>query len=197
MATSQRTTGAAPRPPLWAQFSIAQGNMIQGAGLLLGTAMLVLAAHTPIVGGARVVLMILGWLAIYICCHASAHWVVGRLVGIRFRGYGVRGTDHPENYGPGLRQVMSVFPMFTAMTEKESMRAARPKAKAAMFAAGETSTTVCSLLAAGYAWRSGVPGGWLLFIFTIVFVGSSSVVTAIIPKGDYAKALRALRANNP
>jgi hypothetical protein len=27
-----------------------------------------------------------------------AHVAVGQLVGIRFRAYGVRGTDHPENY---------------------------------------------------------------------------------------------------
>ena len=50
-----------------------------------------------------VILMLLGWFVIYICCHALAHWAIGRVVGIRFRGYGVRGTDHPENYPPLLR----------------------------------------------------------------------------------------------
>ncbi len=55
---------------------------------------------------------------------------MGRLVGIRFRGYGVRGTDHPENYPPGLRQVMSAMSTFTVMTEKASMATARPLAKA-------------------------------------------------------------------
>ena len=194
MMASDATTGRAPLPPLWARLSVAQGNIVQGVGLLVGAVLLALAARAPIAGAARLALALIGWLAIYICCHASAHWLVGRLVGIHFRGYGVRGTDHPENYPPGVRQVMSILPMFSAMTEKESMRQARPLARALMFAAGETSTTVCSLLAAGYAWRSGVPAGGPLFWFTVVLVGSSTVVTAIIPKGDYAKALRALRA---
>lgn len=187
-------TGPRPLPPLWARLSVARGNAIQGTGLLAGAGLLVLAARITGAAGWRVVLMLAGWLAIYICCHASAHWLVGRLVGIQFRGYGVRGTDHPENYPPGLRQVMSIFPMFSALTDKESMRAAPPMAKALMFAAGETSTTVCSLLAAGYAWRSGIPGGWPLFVFTVVWVVGSTIVTAIVPKGDYAKARRALRA---
>ncbi len=195
MTTPQGTTRGAP--PLWARLSVVQGNLLQGIGLLLGAGLLALAAHLRIAGGARLALAIVGWLAIYICCHASAHWAVGRLVGIRFRGYGVRGTDHPENYPAGVRQLMSILPMFTAMTEKASMRTARPLARALMFAAGETSMTVCALLASGYAWRSGVPGGGSLFWFTVVLVGFSAVVTAIIPKGDYAKALGALRSGAP
>ena len=35
---------------------------------------------------------------------------------------------------------MSAMPFFTAMTQKESMRAAAPTSKALMFAAGETGT---------------------------------------------------------
>jgi hypothetical protein len=192
MATPQAATGQ-PLPPFWARFSIAAGNAIQAAGLLAGAGLLAMAAHVGASPGVRLALAILGWLAIYICCHASAHWAVGRLVGIHFRGYGLRGTDHPENYPPGVRQFMSIFPMFTAMTEKASMRQARPIAKALMFAAGETSTTICSLLAAGYAWRTGIPGGVVLWWFTVVLVTFSTVVTALVPKGDYAKALRALR----
>ncbi len=140
-----------------------------------------------------VILMLLGWFVIYICCHALAHWAVGRVVGIRFRGYGVRGTDHPENYPPGLRQLMSVIPFFTAMTEKASMQKASAAAKAAMFSAGETSTTVCSLLAAGYAWLSGTPGGFTLFVVTICWDIGSTIVTSIVPRGDYAKAIGVLR----
>jgi hypothetical protein len=64
-------------------------------------------------------------------------------VGIRFDGYGLRGTDHPENYPPVIRQVMSIMPFFVALTDKTSMSRAAGAAKALMFAAGETSTTVC------------------------------------------------------
>jgi hypothetical protein len=82
-------------------------------------------------------LLLAGFLAISICCHALAHWLAGRLVGIRFRAYGVRGTDHPDTYPPRVRQLMSAMPFFTAMTQKPSMQRARPGARALTFAAGE------------------------------------------------------------
>ena len=186
-------TARRPLPKLWFRMSIVTGNIVQLMGLVIGAILLYLAAHLSIATAARVILMLLGWFVIYICCHALAHWAVGRLVGIRFRGYGVRGTDHPENYPPGLRQVMSVIPFFTAMTEKASMQKASAAAKAAMFSAGETSTTVCSLLAAGYAWLSGTPGGFTLFVVTVCWDIGSTIVTSIVPRGDYAKAIRVLR----
>lgn len=186
-------TKTSAMPKLWLRLSVNAGNSIQAAGLVGGALLLVWAGalHGP--GTARVALMLIGWSVIYICCHASAHWAIGRLVGIRFRGYGVRGTDHPEIYPPGVRQVMSVLPFFTALTVKESMQRASALAKAAMFSAGKTSTTVCSLLAAGYAWHAVVPGGNILFWVTLILVASSSVVTAITPRGDYAKAINVLR----
>ena len=122
---------------------------------------------------------------------------VGRAAGIRFRAYGVRGTDHPENYPPGVRQLMSVLPMWSALTDKASMRQAGRWAKAAMFAAGETSTTVVSIAAAAYAARAGIPGGHALLAGSIVWAIAATITTAIVPKGDYAKALRALGWRKP
>ncbi len=181
------------RPPLWLRMPVATGTLVQLLGLAVGVWLLYLAARVSAPAFLRVVLMLLGWLVIYVCSHAISHWAVGRLVGIRFRGYGLRGTDHPENYPAGLRALMNVTPFFTVLTEKESMRQASPAAKALMFAAGETSTTICSLLAAGYAWQSGTPGGRILFIVTLIWDIGATITTAIIPRGDYAKALRALR----
>ncbi len=189
--TTKKTQPSLPK--LWLRLSETGGNAVQLAGLLLGAGLLYLSALLALADVVRIVLMLLGWLVIYICCHAIAHWVVGRLVGIRFRGYGVRGTDHPENYPPGLRQLMSVIPFFSALTQKPSMQQASVVAKALMFSAGETSTNICSLLAAGYAWRSGIPGGFTLFVVTICWDLGSTITVAIIPRGDYAKAIHVLR----
>ena len=180
-------------PKLWFRLSETGGNIVQLAGLLLGMGLLYLSAHISIIAGVRIALMLLGWLVIYICCHAIAHWLIGRLVGIRFRGYGVRGTDHPENYPIGVRQLMSIIPFFSALTQKSSMQQASPLAKALMFSAGETSTNLCSLLAAGYAWLSGIPGGFTLFVVTLCWDLGATITVAIIPRGDYAKAIRVLR----
>jgi hypothetical protein len=183
-----------PRPPFWWRTSISVGNLIQLAGLLLGAGGLYAAAylsHSPLV---RTLLMLVSWFLVYVCCHAIAHWGVGRLVGIEFQGYGIRGTDHPENYPIGLRQMMSLLPTFTVLTKKESMRQAPAIAKALMFCAGETSTAICSILAGWYAWQTGVPGGQILFWAMVFFNLVSTVVTTLVPRGDYAKAWRALHS---
>lgn len=188
-------TALPPRPPFWARMSIPAGNLLQVAGLVLGVGILYADGGIAAGAGIRILLMLVGWLLIYICCHALAHWLVGRLVGIEFRGYGLRGTDHPENYPPGLRQLMSLLPTFTVLTRKESMLQAKPVAKALMFSAGESSTAICSTVAAWYAWNLGIPGGEILFWFVLIFNLFSTIVTAIVPRGDYAKAWRALHSS--
>jgi hypothetical protein len=189
-----RSSAVPPRPPFWLTLSVSAGNLLQVAGLILGALILYGDAHWQTVGVLRVVVMLVGWFLIYITCHSLGHFLVGSLVGIRFRKYGVRGTDHPQDYPPVARQLMSAMPTFSAITEKDSMQRASPVARALMFAAGETSTAVCSILAAAYIWRSGIPGGFAWFIVVVVLNAFSTVITAMVPRGDYAKALKALRS---
>ncbi len=185
-------TAPPPRPPFWFRLSIVSANIIQLAGLSAGAMILYDDSRLQAADVVRIVLMLLGWLIIYICCHAIAHWLVGRMVGIEFQGYGLRGTDHPEVYSGVMLSLMNAMPTFTVMTKKASMQLARPWAKALMFGAGETSTAICSILVGLYAWKRGIPGGLILFIVMIVANLMSTVVTARIPRGDYYKARRAL-----
>ncbi len=191
--TTTAKPAAPPRPGLWLRMSVGAGNSLQLAGIVVGGAFLYLAANVQSASGVRVAMMLFGFVMIYDCCHAIAHWAVGRLAGIRFRGYGLRGTDHPETYPPGVRQIMAAMPFFTAMTEKRSMNMASPLSRALMFAAGETSTTVFSILAGLYAWQSDTPGGFTLFVVMVVWSLAATVATAITPRGDYAKAIKVLR----
>ena len=87
---------------------------------------------------------------------------------------------------------MSAMPFWSVITDKASMRAATPWKKALMFAAGETSTAICSIAAAYAAMANGIPGGRVLFLATVGWNAVSTIVTARTPKGDYAKALRVL-----
>ena len=184
----------APRPPLRMKLSIASGNLIQAAGLAAGAALLALAAAMTGPGLVRLAAALAGFLAVYDCSHAVGHYLAGRAVGIRFRFYGIRGTDHPEDYPPGFRQLMSAVPFWTVVTDKDSMRAAAPWKKALMFASGENATALCSLAAAYAVMAGGVPGGRILFLGTVIWNAVSTVTVARTPKGDYAKALRALRS---
>jgi hypothetical protein len=187
------TKPAVPRPPLWIKLSIARGNLIQAVGLTSGAALLALAAAMTGPSLPRLAVALAGFLVIYDCSHAIGHYLAGRAVGIRFRFYGIRGTDHPEDYPPGFRQLMSAMPFWSVVTDKASMRTNAPWKKALMFAAGETSTAICSIAAAYAAMATGVPAGRGLFLAALAWNAVSTIVVARTPKGDYAKALRVLR----
>jgi hypothetical protein len=62
-----------------------------------------------------------------------------------------------------------------------------------MYAAGETSTTLTAIAAAGYAWQSDAPGGGVLFAVVMVWMLLATIATAVVPRGDYAWARRALQ----
>ena len=187
--------GAPPRPPFWARLPVLAGNLVQLVGMAAGVLLIVLAGALRATGPPSTILAVLGILLVYLCCHAIAHWLVGRLVGLRFAYVGVRGTDHPEAYPAVLRQVMAITPMFTTVSTRRSRASVGRRALAAYYAAGETSTTVCTVLAAVLALVLGVPGSIVLLVVVIVWVLLAVVTTTIAPKGDYYKARQALRTS--
>jgi len=186
--------GSRPSPRFWARLPVAVGNLVQVAGIVGGVLLILLAGAIRHMTALSVILAVLGILAVYLCSHAIAHWLVGRLVGLRFAYVGVRGTDHPEAYPPVLQQVMAATPMFTTVSTKRSRASASPRALAAYFAAGETSTTICTALAGLLAFLVGVPGGVVILLVTVVWVLVAVATTTFTPKGDYYKARQALRA---
>jgi hypothetical protein len=58
----------------------------------------------------------------------------------------------------------------------------------------ETGTTFFSLLAALYPLAGRIPGGGAPFRVVVACTVVATIVTAVTPKGDYARAMRALRA---
>ena len=100
------------------RLSIITGNTIQIAGLLAGCFALNAARSAS---SARIAIaeMIAGWLLLYFCCHGIAHYIVGRLVGIRFQFYTIGGTGNPVGWPPGLRWIFMHLPFFGVQTEKD------------------------------------------------------------------------------
>ena len=180
-----------PRRKIFGRLSVVAGNSVQIAGLV--TAYLSLSAaqsaHSTI---AAVVAMVGGWVLLYFCCHAIAHWVVGRILGIRFVFYTVGGTGNPEGWPAGLRWLFEHLPFFGVQTEKASMQKASPIARAIMWSAGVTSSAVVPSLGAFWAWRSGVPGSKLFLLFALFWAAGTLASNWTSRAGDYAKARRAL-----
>lgn len=175
------------------RYSVARGNAYQIWGLISGSILLAIAASLDR-NAVATILMLVGLWVVYLNCHAIAHYAVGRLVGMRFRGYGVAGTDHPAVYPPGIRQLMQAAPFYVTLSTKESRERVGRHGRAFYFAAGETSTAVCSIAYAAVASITHIPGGSILLIVMVVLNIISTVVTTRNPSGDYGKALRALRS---
>jgi hypothetical protein len=188
------STQSIRRPRLWLRTSVIVGNFLQLATIALSLALLLVAASVGANQPAlAVALMALGWLGVFVSTHANAHWLVGRLVGIGFVAFGIRGTEKPDIYPVGVRQIMSAIPFFTAITDRPSLRAAKPWGRALMFAAGVTSTSISTILFAVVALGLAVPGSYNLLIVSVVAAIVATLLTARDPRGDYAKAWQAVR----
>jgi hypothetical protein len=177
---------------IFRRVSIVAGNVIQIAGLA-AACFLLLTARSSNSKAVAVACMLLGWILLYFFCHAIAHWLVGRIVGIRFAFYTIGGTGNPEGWPVGLRWVFEHLPFFGVQTEKASMQAASPAAKAIMWSAGVTSSAVVPTLGAFWAWQAGVPGGKLFFFFSVFWSIGTLASNWTSRTGDYSKARRALR----
>ena len=176
---------------VFARLSIAAGNIWQVGGILAACIALRASRSTDSTAMA-VVTMLLAWVLLYFSCHAIAHWLVGRIVGIRFRFYTVGGTGNPQGWPPGLRWIFEHLPFLGVQTEKLSMQNVSPGARAVMWSAGVTSSAIIPALGVFWAWRSGVPGSKLFFLFALFWSLGTLASNWRSPSGDYAKARRAL-----
>ena len=179
-----------PKRKIFCSLSIMAGNAIQISGVVAACLALAAARSAHSTTDA-VVAMVAGWVLLYFCCHAIAHWVVGRILGIRFAFYTVGGTGNPEGWPAGLRWLFEHLPFLGVQTEKASMQRASPIGKAVMWSAGVTSSAVVPTLGAFWAWRSGVPWSNLFFLVALFWAVGTLSSNWTSREGDYSKARRA------
>ena len=174
----------------WITLSIAQGTALQVGGLVGAALLARIAARRPAHGGGW---LIASRLLAYFCDHAVAHWAVGRLVGIRFTAYGVHGTSHPQVYPPGIRAIFTHLPLLSARTDPQSLRAATPLARAAMYAAGTVSTALVSVIIPLYGMRHGVRHAQGVLVGSSVGMVAILLSEALRGGGDLRRAWDTLR----
>src|SRR5258708_8734304 len=118
-----------PRRKIFGRLSIVVGNAMQISGVVAAYLALAAArsAHSTI---GAVVAMVAGWILLYFCCHAIAHWIVGRSLGIRFAFYTVGGTANPEGWPAGLQWLFEHLPFFGVQTAQTSIQKPSPTTRA-------------------------------------------------------------------
>jgi hypothetical protein len=176
---------------VFGRLSIAMGNALQAAGIVAAYFALRASRSTQSTAGA-LASVLLAWILLYFSSHAVAHWLVGRLVGIRFLFYTVGGTGNPEGWPWGVRWVFMHLPFLGVQTDKASMQSASPKAKALMWSAGVTASAIIPTLAAFYARRPTLPGSGWFCLFASGWGFGTLTSNWRSSTGDYSKARRAL-----
>jgi hypothetical protein len=176
---------------IFGRLSIVAGNSVQLLGLAAAYYALA-AARSAHSATAAVVAMVVGWVLLYFSCHAIAHWLVGRILGIRFAFYTLGGTGNPEGWPAGLRWLFEHLPFLGVQTEKASMQNASPRARAIMWSAGVTSSAVVPTLGVLWARHSGVPWSKLFFLCSLGWAVGTLASNWTSRTGDYSKARRAL-----
>jgi hypothetical protein len=179
------------RRKIFGRLSIIAGNAVQITGLA-GACLALAAARSAGSAAPAVLAVVFAWVLLYFCCHGIAHYMAGRILGIRFAFYTVGGTGNPEGWPRGVRWLFEHLPFFGVQTEKASMQKASPVARAIMWSAGVTSSAVIPTLGAFWAWRSGVRSSKLFFLFAVFWAAGTLASNWTSPAGDYSKARSAL-----
>ena len=124
------------RAPVWA------GNVVLLVGIGVGAVAVAVAlddATSPTVAGLALLVGAGAWILSF---HCPTHWIVGRLVGIRFTDYFLGGPPPPR---PGLK------------TDYASYLRAAPSSRAWMHASGALASKLAPFLALAFWPASGAP----------------------------------------
>jgi hypothetical protein len=164
-------TGVRFRLPVWF------GNLVLVLGIAAGAVGVGIALTTdsPELAGWALVFAALDWSASF---HAPAHWVVGRMIGMRFLAYYVHDLIPPV---PGLK------------IDYETYLRTPPEARAWMHASGAIGSKVGPVLALAF-WPASVAPAWAAWV--IAGYGALIIATDVFistRKSDWKRFRREMR----
>jgi hypothetical protein len=159
------------RLPVWF------GNLVLMLGIAAGGAAVGIALTTgsPELAGWALVFAALDWSASF---HTPAHWVVGRMVGMRFLAYYVHDLIPPV---PGLK------------IDYETYLRTPPEARAWMHASGALASKVGPLLALALWPASGAPAwaAWVILGYAAFIIATDIFIST--RKSDWKRFRREMR----
>lgn len=164
-------SGVRLRAPVWA------GNIVLLVGVLAGAGAVVLAKRTDDHALAGLALVAAGG-AWSIAVHDLAHWLVGRVVGIRFTSYFLGGPFPPR---PGLK------------TDYATYLRTPPGARAWMHASGALATKAAPFAALAFWWATDAPAwaAWALAALGVLQIATDVLFST--RSSDWKKVARERR----
>ena len=114
---------------------LAAGNLVELAGILLGF-LLMLSAPDVLQLPLRFVMYLVAWGCMLFFPHCLTHYIVGRILGIRFRFYTLTKSSVYQLRNPVFAIIASKSLVLSLRVDNESPRAVSGRRLAVMFASG-------------------------------------------------------------
>jgi hypothetical protein len=152
------------------------GNAILGLLIVVGILAIAFALDDPgpTAAGWSLLVAAAAWMVGF---HSSAHWLIGRAVGMRFRTYFAAFPPPPL---PGLK------------TDYATYLRASPTARAWMHASGALATKLAPFIALAFAPAAGAPA-WAVIVLLVIGVGQIGTDVFVSTKAsDWKKVRREL-----
>lgn len=129
------------------RISLLFGNLIEVAGVLFGISLIALAPTVPSMPLAFL-LYLMAWSCLLFFPHGLVHFIVGVLVGVRFRGYSF-GRSSISKLRMGFLSVFaSKLVVLTLRVDQASLRSVSPLRRSMMFSSGAVASMILPFLAA-------------------------------------------------
>jgi hypothetical protein len=166
---------------------LAAGNLVESVGMLLGFFLILLAP------GARPVslsflLYLVAWFCMLFFPHCLTHYVVGRLLGVKFRFYTLTKSSVSKLGNPLFEILASKALVLSLKVDRESLRSVSGRRLAVMFASGAVASMSLPFLVP-FASLQNLP---ILYSFSLFALSAANLAFDLYysPKaGDISRAV--------
>ena len=134
------------------------GNVIEILGVAVAI-LLIVAASGVNSALVRFLFYLISWACLVFFPHCLTHFVVGRLVGVRFRHYIVGKSSITKLRLPVVSAVATLFLLLELRVDRRSLGSLSGGARAATFASGATASMIFPFLVPVVAFRH-LPAVW-------------------------------------
>jgi hypothetical protein len=117
------------------------GNGIEVLGICLALFLLIAGGEANSIL-ARFIVYVVSWACLVFFPHCLGHFIVGRLVGIRFTHYSLGRSAIMKLRLPIISRLGAVVPLLTLNIDRASLDSASENGRAAMFTAGMAASTI-------------------------------------------------------
>ena len=129
------------------RISLLFGNLVGGVGLLLGFLLVAVAPSTAAVS-LKFLLYLVAWACFLFFPHGLAHFLVGRIVGVRFRYYTFNKSSISKLKLPILPGLASKLVVLTLKVDRGSFQLVSRGRRCAMFASGALASMLLPFISA-------------------------------------------------